>query len=251
MDKHILTKARRRLLRMHYESCVGHLGGNLSCLDIIMTLYHDVMTLDDVFILSKGHSAGALYVVLNSKELMTDEQLSTFHKDGGLPGHASSHIDGITFSTGSLGHGISLGCGLALAKKLKHEDGRIFVLCSDGEIQEGSSLEGIQFAASNELSNLIVIIDNNGIQGIDTTDNVMGSGIEISDKMNAFGALVLSINGHDSEHISRALTHHHNFTVVIADTIKGNGVSFMEDKVSWHYLPMDEDQYNQALEENK
>ncbi len=137
-----------------------------------------------------------------------------------------------------------------MAKKLKHEDGRIFVLCSDGEMQEGSSWEGIQFAVANELSNLIVIIDHNGIQGIDTTENVLGPNISLSRKLNAFGADAIQIGLDSFMEYDRIMMRDKKVGVMIVDTVKGKGVSFMENKMEWHYKPMSTSEYEQALAEN-
>src|ERR1022692_1737015 len=150
----LLLKAKLRLLQMHYESGVGHIGGNLSCFDILMALYHNVLGPLDRFVLSKGHSAGALYVTLWSLGLLSDDDLKTFHKDGTrLSGHPPFRgIPEILFATGSLGHGLSLAAGLALAKKLKGEKGRLFCLASDGEWNEGSNWEALIFSHQHRLN---------------------------------------------------------------------------------------------------
>ena len=150
--------ARLRLLRMHYESGVGHIGGNLSCLDLLLILHHRVLLPADQFVLSKGHSAGAYYVTLWTLGKLTEQDLSTFHKDGTrLSGHPpTSGIDDILFATGSLGHGLSLAAGLALAKRLKGEPGRVFCLTSDGEWNEGSCWEALIFAKHHGLDNLTI-----------------------------------------------------------------------------------------------
>ena len=152
-------KAKLRLLQMHYESGVGHLGGNLSALDILLCLYHFTLHKDDLFVLSKGHGAGALYVALWSIGALTDDDLRQFHQDGTrLSGHPPAvGIPEIIFATGSLGHGLGLACGLALGKKLKGEAGRVFCLTSDGEWNEGSCWESLIFLTHHRLDNLTMI----------------------------------------------------------------------------------------------
>jgi transketolase len=170
-----LRKARKRLLQMHFESKVGHIGGNLSCLDALMVLYHEVLTPADRFILSKGHSAGALYTALWSVGRLSDDRLKTFHKDGGLlAGHPpAAGIDDILFATGSLGHGLSLAAGAAKALELKGETGMVYCLTSDGEWQEGSTYEAMVFASHHRLSNLKILVDHNQLQGFGTTGEAL------------------------------------------------------------------------------
>ena len=247
----IIGKAKTRLLKMHFESSVGHIGGNLSSLDLLIVLYHKVLNKDDAFVLSKGHAAGALYVTLWSLGRLSDEDLQKFHQDGTkLSGHPSvGWMPEIVFATGSLGHGLSLSNGLVLAKKLKRESGRIFCLLSDGEWNEGSNWEALIFAVHQKLHQLTMIIDCNGLQGFGTTREV--ANLEpLAEKFRAFGCTVTEINGHDLEAIVEALSSApKNPHVIIAHTKKGNGVSFMENKMEWHYLPMTPAQYQQALEE--
>ncbi|MHC5766411.1 MAG: transketolase [Nostoc sp.] len=247
----IIRQAKVRLLRMHFESSVGHIGGNLSSLDLVMVLYHKVLNEGDAFVLSKGHAAGALYVTLWSLGHLSDEDLQKFHQDGTkLSGHPpAGWIPEIIFATGSLGHGLSLSNGLALAKKLKSESGRIFCLMSDGEWNEGSNWEALIFAVHQKLHQLIMIIDCNGLQGFGTTQEV--ANLEpLADKFRAFGCAVTEINGHNLDAIVEAFSSTPNKPhVIIAHTKKGNGVSFMENKMEWHYLPMTPVQYQQALKE--
>ncbi len=247
----IIGKARARLLRMHFESGVGHIGGNLSSLDLMICLYHKILGDGDAFVLSKGHSAGALYTTLWSLGRLTDEDLQKFQQDGTkLSGTLPvGWIPEILFTTGSLGHGLSLSNGLALGKKLKGESGRIFCLLSDGEWNEGSNWEALIFAVHQKLNQLTLIIDYNGLQALGTTREV--ADLEpLAEKFRAFGCAVTEINGHEPKVIVEALSStpmkpH----VIIAHTKKGHGVSFMENKVEWHYLPMTPDHYQQALEE--
>jgi transketolase len=161
----LVRKARARLLRMHYESKVGHIGGNLSALDVLLHLHVRVMTRDDAFVLSKGHSAGALYVTLWATGQITDAELTQFHQDGTkLAGHPVARWHpGIPFATGSLGHGLGLSAGVALGKRLRREAGNVYCLLSDGECEEGSTWEGLIFARHHALSNLVALIDANGL----------------------------------------------------------------------------------------
>jgi len=247
----IVRKSRMRLLKMHFESGVGHIGGNLSSLDVLVCLYHSVLEDCDAFVLSKGHAAGALYTTLWSLGRLSDEDLQKFHKDGTkLSGHPPvGWMPEILFATGSLGHGLSLANGYALGKRLKGEPGRTFCMLSDGEWNEGSNWEALIFAVHQKLDQLTLILDYNKLQGFGTTQEV--ADLEpFADKFRAFGCAVTEINGHNLEEIVKALSlktlQPH---VIIAHTIKGHGVSFMENQMQWHYLPMTAAQYEQALEE--
>src|SRR6266478_428565 len=243
--------ARSRLLQMHYEAGVGHIGGNLSALDILLCLHHDIMGPDDQFILSKGHAAGALYVTLWSLGRLTDDDLKTFHKDGTrLPGHPPTHgLNDVLFATGSLGHGLSLAAGLALAKQLRGEPGRVFCLTSDGEWNEGFNWEALIFARHQELHNLTFIVDHNGLQGFGSTHEVADL-FPLADKFRAFRLPTVEIDGHDTGELQHALSAQQEVpNAIVAETRKGCGVSFMEDRMEWHYLPMTAQQYEQALAE--
>ena len=193
----IVRKAKLRLLQMHFNSRVGHIGGNLSALDILLTLYHDVLGTDDQFILSKGHGAGALYVALWSKGLLADDDLKTFHaEETRLSGHpAPGVIPEIPFATGSLGHGFSLAAGMALAKRLKGEAGRVHCLTSDGEWNEGSTWEALIFAAHQKLANLSIVVDLNGLQGFGTTAEVADLA-PLAEKFRTFNVETIEISGH-------------------------------------------------------
>ena len=250
-------RARLRLLRMHYESGVGHIGGNLSCLDTLLVLHHGVLGPADAFILSKGHAAGALYVALWTLGRLTDEDLRAFHgEDTRLSGHpAPGFLPEIPFATGSLGHGLPLAAGMALGKQLRREPGRIYCLTSDGEWQEGSNWEALIFAAHRRVP-LTLLVDANGLQGFGTTEEVAGQGA-LSDQLAAFGVPVADVDGHDPEALRRACAAppeplgapDGGVRVVFARTRKGHGVSFMEDRMEWHYLPLNEAQYRQAARE--
>ena len=236
---------------MHYESKVGHIGGNLSALDAILFLHSEVMKGDDVFVLSKGHSAGALYVSLWSVGKLSDKELDSFHQDGSkMAGHpAGGWCPDIPFATGSLGHGLSLAAGIALGKKMKGEKGRVFCLLSDGEWEEGSTWEALIFTAHRRLDNLTLLVDANGLQGFGKTTEI-ASLEPMGDKIRPFGLDVHEINGHNPVELASVLTSESETAkVVILRTIKGNGVSFMEGRMEWHYLPMSAEQYRQAVKE--
>ena len=246
----LLLKARLRLLQMHYESRVGHLGGNLSCLDILMALYHDVLGPHDEFVLSKGHSAGALYVTLWSVGLLSDDDLKSFHRDGTrLSGHPPVHgIPAIPFATGSLGHGFGLATGLALAKKLKSEMGRLFCLTSDGEWNEGSNWEALIFSQHHKL-NITLTVDLNGLQGFGRTREV--ADLEsLAQRFRAFHLQTLEVDGHDSSEVRAAFRHRVDGPmVIVARTKKGHGVPSMQDRLESHYLPLSLESYQQAVEQ--
>ena len=244
-----LQQAKTRLLQMHFESGVGHIGGNLSSLDILMTLYHNVMQPEDAFVLSKGHSAGALYITLWSLGILSDEELKKFHKDATrLSGHPPAKgIPEILFATGSLGHGLSLAAGLALGKKLKSQTGRVYCLLSDGEWNEGSNWEALIFAAHQQLTNLTFIVDANGLQGFGTTREVANID-PLAEKFRSFGVATTEVDGHDLASLTEALQQQASTPqAIVAHTVKGHGVSFMENKMEWHYLPLSEPQYQQAI----
>jgi len=249
-----LKIARKRLLQMHFESGVGHIGGNLSALDAMLIVFHEYLGHDDQFILSKGHSAGALYVALWSKGLLTDADLKLFHKDDTrLAGHPpASGIAAIPFATGSLGHGLSLAAGTALARRLKGKSeggGQVYCMTSDGEWQEGSTWEALIFACHHRLNNLTVLVDHNTLQGFGSTTEVASMN-PLAEKLKGFAIDVQRLDGHDLDAIRRALDAPATKPkLLLLDTVKGHGVKFMENRMEWHYLPLKEDQYLLAIEQ--
>ncbi len=249
--KSLLKKAKLRLLRMHYESKVGHIGGNLSSLDAILYLHLFAMKNDDLFVLSKGHSAGALYVALWMAGKLDEGDLEKFHRDGTrIAGHPTGGWHpGIRFSTGSLGHGLGLSAGAALARKIKAAPGKVFCLLSDGEWNEGSNWEALIFLAHQKLDNLTLLIDANGLQGFGGTSEV--ATLEpLAEKFRTFALDVREVDGHDHAALALALAAQATLPkVIIMRTVKGKGVSFMENRMEWHYLPMTEEQYKKAVEE--
>lgn len=246
-----MASIRGRLLRMHFESGVGHIGGNLSSLDALVLLFNERVGNDDHFVLSKGHSAGALYVALWSAGKLTDDDLRTFHKDGTLlAGHPpAAGIDDILFATGSLGHGLSLAAGTALAMRFKGAPGHVYCLMSDGEWQEGSTWEALIFATHHRLTNLTVLVDHNGLQGFGHTRDV-ASMYPLADRLRGFDLDIQSVPGHDLEAIRTALdTDSERLRLIVLETVKGKGVSFMENRMEWHYTPLNDSDFRRAMAE--
>jgi transketolase len=241
--------ARRRLLRMHFERRIGHLGGNLSALDAMLILHHRIMEAPDDFILSKGHSAGALYITLWTMGVLNDDDLATFHGDGTLlAGHPvpgwSEHIP---IATGSLGHGFPVALGMALARHLSGQPGHVYCLTSDGEWQEGVMWEALIFLAHRKLQNITVFVDLNGLQGYGSTRDVASMG-DLGSRLRSFGLPVVDIDGHDHVAIFAAARANPG-SLIVLHTVKGKGVSFMENRMEWHYLPLSAEQYTVAVRE--
>ena len=246
-----MFKARRRLLQMHFESGVGHIGGNLSALDAMLIVFGEFLRADDKFILSKGHSAGALYIALWSVGRLGDDDLKQFHKDNTfLAGHTpAAGIPDIPFATGSLGHGLSLAAGTALGMRLNGNDARVYCLTSDGEWQEGSTWEALIFASHHKLSNLVVLVDHNGLQGFGSTAEV-ASMSPLWHKLQGFDVDLEVIDGHDADAIRHAVQRTTDRPHFIAlRTVKGKGVSFLENRMDSHYLPLNEAQFQAAMAE--
>jgi transketolase len=251
---------RRLIIEESRRANVGHIGSALSIADIIATLFAYELRrggssdpLRDRFILSKGHAALALYAALHLKGILTRNELKTYCQDGSMLGvHPEHHLVGIDFSTGSLGHGLSIGAGSALAARMKAQDYRVFVLVSDAECNEGSLWEAVMFAGHHGLSNLVAIVDNNGQQALGKTNDIIDLG-PLGEKWETFGWEVHEVDGHDGVELRETFrtldTGKGGPKVVICDTVCGKGVSFMERKVEWHYLPLSETQYIQALNE--
>ena len=245
-------KACLRLLKMHFDAKVGHIGGNLSALDATLFIHHNILQKNDRFILSKGHAAGALYIALWSVGKISDEQLLTFHQDGTkLAGHPPVNwIDEIPFATGSLGHGLGLACGMALGNKLQNHDQRIFCLMSDGEWQEGSNFESLIFLNHQQLKSVTVLVDCNGLQGFGATEDVASMNIQrLHNIFSSFDFEIEVINGHDEADLKKLAVQKNRPQIFLMNSTKGKGISFMENKMEWHYLPLNQALYNQAKEE--
>jgi len=254
---------RRRLLRMIVEAGQGHPGGDLSAADIIASLYFDILRIDpkspdapdrDRFILSKGHCTGALYTALAGAGFFPEADLDTYLKPGSrLNGHPNrNYLPGVETNTGPLGHGFPVGVGVAVAGQIDGADYRVFVLTGDGELQEGSMWEAAMFAGHRGLGNLTVIVDRNRLQqGAGTEDT--NSLEPLADKWRAFGWDVVEVDGHDHEALlaafDAATEPRDRPRVLIANTHKGQGVSFMRDQASWHHGVPNAEQYAQAIAE--
>jgi transketolase len=246
-----LIAARKRLVQMHFDSGVGHLGGNLSSLDAMLLVFHEYLGAEDKFILSKGHSAGALYISLWSVGRIAEKDLQLFHRDNTLlAGHPPANgIADIPFATGSLGHGLSLAAGTALGFRLKGSDANVICLTSDGEWQEGSTWEALIFACHHKLSNLTVLVDHNNLQGFGSTEDI-ASMAPLWRKLEGFDADLQIVDGHDLNAVREALgSAHERPKIIFLKTIKGHGVSCMENRMDCHYLPLSEEQFRIALKE--
>jgi transketolase len=254
---------RQDIIRMLYHAGSGHPGGSLSCADIMTALYFSEMNIDpekpdmagrDRFVLSKGHAAPAQYAAMAERGYFPVEELNTLRKMGSrLQGHPSMHkLPGIEISTGSLGQGISAAVGMAIAGKLDESSARVYTILGDGEIQEGMVWEAAMAAAHYKLDNLCAVLDNNGLQIDGRNDDVM-TVQPLDEKFRAFGWNVICIDGHDMEQILDAFAKAREFkgkpTIIIAKTVKGKGVSFMEDQAGWHGKAPNLEQAEQAMAE--
>jgi len=251
---------RRIILELSNRAHVGHIGSALSIADIVAALYSKVLRISDPddpdrdrFVLSKGHAVLAIYAALYLRGWLTDEQLAAFHTDSSVLGvHPERAQRGIDFSTGSLGQGLSMGAGGALAARLQGSSRRVFVLVSDAECNEGSTWEAIMFAAHHRLANLIAIVDLNGQQALGYTDQVLSLS-PMAERWRAFGWDVHEVDGHDAAQMTDAISGLDTTSgpphVLIARTTFGKGVSYMESQIKWHYWPMSDEEYEQALAE--
>lgn len=260
IEKHA-QKIRLNILSMLTRAKSSHLGCSFSVTDLLAVAYHAFLDTEsikqqridrDYFILSKGHSAAALYAALASAHIIPESILETHYQDGSvLCGHPmKGALPGIESSTGSLGHGLSLGVGLALAAKHNATNNKICVLVGDGECQEGSLWEAVTMASRFHLDNLTLIVDYNNLQGLDITDDIMPGNFD--DKFKSFGWNTHHVDGHN---IAEIITTFHQVGtnnsphVIIARTHKGRGVEFIEDKIEWHYKSFSPEQYTQAHKE--
>lgn len=253
---------RERALNMVYKAKASHIGSALSISDIVAVLYSQILKLDpkypsassrDRFILSKGHACVAVYAALAGTGFFSVEDLNQYGQDHSVfMNHISHKVEGVEFSTGSLGHGLPFGAGKALAAKRLNKDWRTFVLLSDGELGEGSNWEAMMFAAHHQLDNLVAIIDYNKLQSLTTVDKTLR--IEpLVDKAQAFGWCVREVDGHNHLELTEQLRaipwEVGKPSFLIAHTTKGKGISFMENKVDWHYKSPSEEQLMNALKE--
>ena len=262
-SQELANKVRVDVVKMTSRGKSSHVGSAMSIADIMAVLYAKVLHVDpknptmpdrDRFILSKGHAGAAVYATLAECGFFSTSVLDTHYQDGSsLSGHVSHKgVPGVEFSTGSLGHGLSVGAGMALSAKKKGLGHRVFVLLSDGECDEGSNWEAILFSAHHELDNLVVIIDYNKLQSMDTISKTLR--LEpFADKFESFGWHVEEVDGHDHEQLREVLSKRKPCpskpTCILAHTTKGKGVSFMENQVLWHYRSPQGEELQNALEE--
>ena len=261
----LATKARMGAILGTFCAKSGHPGGSLSAADIFTYLYFKEMNVDpknpkwedrDRFVLSKGHCCPSLYAVLALKGYFEWDELTKLRHVGAmLQGHPDMKgTPGIDMSTGSLGQGISAACGMALSAKISNKSYRVYSVLGDGEVEEGQVWEAAMFAAHYQLDNLVAVVDNNGLQIDGRISDVM-SPYPIDEKFRAFGWHVITIDAHDFDAIEKAFAEAEKIsgqpTVIIQKSVKGKGVSFMEDQVSWHGTAPNEEQYNQAMTELK
>ncbi len=230
----------------------GHPGGSLSCTDLLVFLYFSLMNKQDLFILSKGHAAPALYAVFVKKGLIPEKELYSLRKPWSrLQGHPNRKtLPVLPVSTGSLGHGLAVGTGIALAKQFDNAPGKVFVMLGDGELNEGEVWEAFSLAGHKKLNNLVAIIDRNGIQLDGFTKDIL-SLTGLPARIASFGWHVVECSGHDFNDLSKAFSAEHPSKplCVIANTVKGKGVSFMENNPAYHGKPLDEKELERALNE--
>ena len=259
----ISKEVRRGIIEEVYRAESGHPGGSLSIADILTVLYFNVLNIDptnskwedrDRFVLSKGHCSPALYSILANRGYFDKELLKTFRNlESNLQGHPDMNkVPGVDMTTGSLGQGLSVANGMAIAGKLNNKQYRVYCLLGDGEIEEGQVWEAAMTANKYKLDNLCVIVDNNNLQIDGTIEEVMSS-YPIDEKFKSFGFQIINIDGHNIQEIIDAFDVAKNVkgkpTCIIAKTIKGKGVSFMENKTEWHGKAPTEEQYNLAMKE--
>lgn len=248
--EHIARTIRARIIETSHKTKTPHLGSCLSCVDILVAAYFNVLRIDpakptendrDRFILSKGHGAAALFQVLAMRGFYPESMLDTYGEDGGIFAEhppTPSHLPGIEAATGSLGHGFPMGLGMALAARIRGQKYKVFALVSDGECNEGSTWEAAMIAASQKMENLMVIVDFNKWQATGRSEDVMGSS-PLVDKWRAFGWSACEVDGHDMGELVRRMRDVPDGSgkpvAIVAHTVKGKGVSFMEDDNNWHY----------------
>jgi transketolase len=254
------SRIRRIILEQSKRAGVGHIGSALSIADIIAALYGGVLRIGnladperDRFVLSKGHAVLAVYAALFLRGWLTEDALNSYCGDGSLLGvHPEHALPGVDFSTGSLGQGLPMGVGSAFAARLQRSQRRVFVLVSDAECNEGALWEAVMFAAHHRLANLVAIVDLNGQQALGNTEDVL-SLTPLAARWRAFGWDVHEVDGHDVAGLARTIgsldVRSGPPHVLVAKTVFGKGVSYMEGQLKWHYWPMSDEEYRQALAE--
>jgi len=263
MSQYKANHIRKVILDMAYSGATVHIGCAFSIVELLVVLYRNHLIFDpanpdsptrDYMVLSKGHGVMAQYACLHEMGVLADDDISRYFKDGTrLKGLADAHVPGVEVTSGTLGHGLSVGTGLALAAKLNKTSQICYALVGDGEINEGAIWEAVLFAAHFKLDNLVVIVDQNGFQAMGSTDEVMALG-NIEEKFRAFGFDAITIDGHDEAAIDAAYTRMKSERngkpkVIVANTVKGKGVSFMEHNNIWHYTRLTSETHQQAIAE--
>jgi len=251
--KEIAKEIRKKILKLSSIAKSSHVGSSLSIVDILLVLYKFYIKKNNIFVLSKGHACLAYYCILQKFGYISNKTLNSYGNNNTiLLAHVSHKVPGVEFSTGSLGHGLPYATGRALAEKINKTNKKIYILISDGELNEGTTWESLLFASFHKLDNLIIIIDYNKIQSLDFTKNVVK--LEpLKEKFKSFNCNVKNINGHDFNQISKSLLVKKNKkpTVIIANTTKGKGVKYMEGKILWHYASPNKQELDLAISELK
>lgn len=259
--KRLAIQARKDCMETQITVGSGHLGGSFSALEMMIYLYFEEMNISpkkpwmddrDIFILSKGHASLGYYCVLAQRGYFLKEELKTYRKiNSRLQGHTQADVlPGVECSTGSLGQGLSFALGMALGYKRKNMNNKVFVMVGDGEMQEGQNWEALMMQGQLKLDNLIPIVDYNRLQLDDSVDGVLGA-FNLKQKLEAFDQNVIEIDGHDFEDIKRAYDNikEGRANIILANTVKGKGISFMENRVPWHAQKLTQEEYKRALEE--
>ena len=253
ISKNIIRNIRVNILKKTYQANSSHIGSCYSIVEILYALYFLKLKKKDTYILIKGHAALALYCTLFEKKILSKASLDSYGKNNTtLMAHASHKVKGVEFSTGSLGHGLPYAVGKALGEKINKSKNKIYVLISDGELNEGTTWESLLFASFHKLDNLFIIIDYNKIQSLDFVKKVLK--IEpLRQKLTSFNCNVFNIDGHNINQIVKSLKPKNNNkpNIIIANTIKGKGVKFMENTVLWHYKSPNEKELSDAMKDLK
>lgn len=258
--RELALRVSRQVVQLAHDNKASHIGGALSAVDLLAVLYGNVLRYDpnqsgdplrDRFFYSKGHACTVLYALLKELGFYGQDALETFTKDGSyFTSHVNHKVPGVEWSTGSLGHALNVACGVALAGLRKKAGWKVYAMLSDGELDEGSNWEAILFAPHHRLANLTVIVDYNKIQSFGDVKDVLNLD-PLSDKFRAFGWEVSETDGHDQDALMRIFSlppHANRPRVIIAHTVKGKGVPFMENELAWHYKSPDAEQLKQALQ---
>ncbi|MEK7432439.1 MAG: transketolase [Cyanobacteriota bacterium] len=265
MDKikytNISKNVRKNLLNITYKASSSHIGSSMSLVEILVYLYSEKLNKDSFdmnisernsLIISKGHAAAVVYSILYEFDYISKKDLDNYSQNGSfMTGHVNYKVNGVEFSTGSLGHGLSVALGISICAKRENRSSRCYVILSDGELNEGSIWEGIMFSSHHKLDNITIIIDNNKIQSFGFSKDVINME-SLENKFESFGLDVFRINGHNFYELDNALSENKKNgkpKIIIADTIKGKGVTFMENKLEWHYRSLSKELYEKAIYE--